>query len=249
VGFSRGWEDVWPSELEIRNCNLQPETIELRMKAIKILLTTTLAGFGAWTQAADLVWTFDTALPSANGTFTGGTVGWNSTYKAAQYTGTAGGWTLGGDGPKFEFTGTAQTTMQQIANAGDGHISFDLTLSATMSYNSGGWTSGDWLQVHFAGNSDGAHGWTQDPAPYGPNPISGNYNPAASDTTLHVDLPFSAVGWDPGDTWFQMFFGANSATKPVQFLIDNIHAYEVPEPGALALGGLAVTALLIFRRR
>ena len=219
------------------------------MKPSNLLLTMTLVGFSGWAQAADLQWTFDSALPSADGTFTGGTVGWNSTYQAAQYTGTASGWTMGGDGPKFEFTGTSQTAMQQIANAGNGHISFDLTVSTTASFNSGGWTAGDWLQVHFAGNSDGAHGWTQDPAPYGPNPISGNYTPASPDMTLHVDLPFSALGWDPGDNWFQLFLGANSDTKPVQFLVDNIHVSQVPEPSVLALGGLAAGVLLILRRK
>jgi len=217
------------------------------MKPTKTLLTALLLSLTAGAQAADLLWTFDSGLPTADGTFTGGTVGWNSILKAAQYTGTASGWTMGGDGPRFEFTGTSQATMQAIANAGDGRISFDLTVSTSASFNSGGWASGDWYQVHFAGNSAG--GWTQDPAPYGPNPITGSYNSSNPDQTLHVDLPFSAMGWGPGDQWFQVFFGANSATKPLQFTIDNIHVSEVPEPGVLAIAGLGLGGLLILRRK
>ena len=219
------------------------------MKSTTLLLTTTLVGLALGAQAADLQWNFDSGLPTADGTFTGGTVGWNAVLKAAQYTGTASGWTMGGDGPKFEFTGTSQTAMQAIANAGDGRISFDLTVSTSASFNNGGWANGDWYQVHFAANSGGTTGWTQDPTPYGPNPISGSYSATGSDQTLHVDMPFSALGWEPGDQWFQVFFGGNSGTKPLQFTIDNIHVSEVPEPGILAISGLGIGALLIFRRR
>ena len=133
--------------------------------------------------------------------------------------------------------------------ANDTEISFDLIVSATQTFNVGGWEDWNWYQLHFAGNSDGTQGWTQDP-PSGANPVNTNYHPTDPDLTWHFDFSFAEMGWQPGDTWFQVFFGANSdSAKPVQFLIDNIRIYEVPEPGTFALAGLGAAVLLILRRR
>jgi hypothetical protein len=218
------------------------------MKLTNSLVTIAVMSVAAAANA-DLWYTFDTGVALINGAgFNGGSFAWNSAYQAAQFTGTSGGWNMGGAGPRFEFGWPEQVTMQGIANGGNGRISFDLSVSQTASFGLGGWVDWDWYQMHFAGNSDGGVGWTQDPV-YGPNPVNTNYHPNDTDHAWHFDLSFANLGWQPGDNWFQLFIGSNSdAARPVQFLIDNIHVYEVPEPTALALAGLGAAALLVFRR-
>jgi hypothetical protein len=208
------------------------------------------AASGLTTAAhADLLYTFDTSAAPVDGAgFVGGTFSWNSSLQAVQQTATAGGWTLGGAGPKFEFSWPSGGTMQGIANGGLGRVSFDLRVAANSSFTVGGWADWDWYQLHFAGNSDGSAGWTQDGV-YGPNPVNTNFHPNDPDQVWHFDLSFGDMGWQPGDTWFQVFFGSNSdAAKPVQFLIDNIRVYEVPEPSSLALAVLGGAILLNCRR-
>ena len=106
-----------------------------------------------------------------------------------------------------------------------------------------------WYNFNVVGNSDGAAGWTQKENLF---TISGWHN--ADDPTLltmHIDQPFSYFGWEPGDNWFQLWTGANSATGvPVNFFLDNVTAYAVvPEPSMFALAGLGFAALLIVRRK
>ena len=196
---------------------------------------------------ADLLYTFDTGSSAGDGAgFNGGTFAWSSLYQNVQHTGTAGGWNMGGSGPKFEFSWPVQTTVATYANDPNAHVAFDLSVNAS-SFAVGGWADWDWYQLHFAGNSDGSAGWTQDAGDG--NPVDTNYHPATPDGSWHFDLTFAQVGWQPGDSWFQLFFGSNSdGAKPVQFYVDNIHVYSVPEPSTFALAGLGAAALLIFRR-
>lgn len=124
--------------------------------------------------------------------------------------------------------------MQNLANSGLGRISF------TLSVDGGTWTPGvaQWFQLHYAGNSDGASGWTQNAG--GGNPVDAWHN--ADDNTLYswsFDHSFAQMGWHAGDTWFQINFGSNSdGAAPVKFYLDDVHVYAVPEPTALALLGL-----------
>lgn len=200
---------------------------------------------------ADLLYTFDTgAVGGDGGGFNGGTFAWDAGSQAVKHTGASGGWNLGGSGPKFEFGWPVQTTVATIANGGNGRVSFDISVNAS-SFALGGWADWDYYQLHFSGNSDGSMGWTQDP-PSGANPVDTNYHPATPDGSWHFDFSFAQMGWQPGDGWFQIFFGSNSdGSRPVQFSLDNIRVYEtaVPEPGSAALLGLGTTAMLFFRRR
>ena len=164
---------------------------------------------------------------------------------------TVGGWTLGGSYNyyhEFDWVSGQQPVMQSIVASGLGRVSFDLMVDGT-SFTPG--VSG-WYNMEVAGNSAGAHGWTQVGDIFGAGPWHN-----ADDATLymtHVDLSFAQVGWaDPEDAtgWFQLYFGGNSdASFPVKFYVDNVTCYTaVPEPSTFALAGLGAAALLIFRRR
>lgn len=197
-----------------------------------------LAVFGATSARADLSFTFDS---DAQG-FSGGV--WSAGRQAFQATSAAGGWTLGG-GPFHEFAWPEQVEMQNFANSGNARISF------TLSVDGGSWTPGvaTWFQFHYAGNSDGSMGWTQDAG--GGDPVSDWHN--ADDNTLRswtFDHSFAQMGWQPGDNWFQLYFGANSdGSAPVKFYVDDVQVYAVPEPSALALAGLGAALSLLARRR
>jgi len=137
-----------------------------------------------------------------------------------------------------------QLAMQELANLGDlARISFDVMVDGGSFPPD---TSG-WFQLTIVGNSDGAAGWTQRENQF---TVTGWHD--ASDNNLyplHIDQPFSWLGWEPGDTWFQLWTGANSPDNmPVNFYFDNVRLYAVPEPGVLALllGG---AWMLWFRRR
>lgn len=155
-----------------------------------------------------------------------------------QQSSTAGGWTLG-NGPKKEYDFfNGQAEMQALANSGTAQISFDVILDA----NSFPVDAGTWYQLIVAGNSDGAAGWTQ-------SQFVGSWR-NQGDTQLitnHYVYNFSDLGWQPGDQWFQIYFGSNSdGDKPIKFYVDNVVATPEPTTGLLMLAGLA---LLAPRRR
>ena len=139
-----------------------------------------------------------------------------------------------------------QLEMQALANLGaNAHLSFDVMVDGT-SFPPG---VGTWYQLNVVGNSDGAAGWTQIRQPFH-HPREWHNADDPTLLTMHIDLAFSQLGWQPGDTWFQFWTGANSdAAAPVNFFLDNLTAYAIPEPGMFALAGLGAAALLIFRRK
>ncbi len=217
---------------------------------MKKFLTFTCAfvAAGAITAQADLLYDFSSGLDGfQNVTLTNGPAGWAGAPSAMQKH-TAGGWQLplakefawGAGGG----SANQQLEMQALANQGaNAHISFDVMIDGA-SFPAGVAT---WFNFNVACNSDGAAGWTQRENLF---TISGWHN--ADDPTLfsmHIDQPFSYFGWDPGDSWFQIYAGANSdAAAPVNFYLDNVKLYVVPEPATAALLGLGALALLIRRR-
>lgn len=210
----------------LRNVFIAMGVVALATCAQAQILDNFDSGLGEWTRAA---W-------SATGPD-----GWGGG-ASLQATNTAGGWTMGGGGgPMREYGSTEENaTMRALADSGAGRLSLDVILDGT-SFPAG---QQGWYQINMAGNSDGSAGWTQ------VEKITGDGWHNADDATLftwHVDVAFSDVGWEAGDTWFQLWLGANSAGDfPVQFYIDNV---QVPEPTSFALTGLGAAALLLFRRR
>jgi hypothetical protein len=215
------------------------------------LLVTLAAVFGFCAGAkADMFYPFDTSINAnpASPDFTQN-VAWSPHVGgAAQSTMTTGGWTLG-SGPRKEFSwvadggvGNQQTTMQGYANAGNYRVAFDLMVDGASFPVAGS----DWYQFQVAGNSDGSQGWAQISIASAQGLWHNDGDQALY--SWHADYSFADMGWQPGDTWFQMFFGVQSGAIPVQYYIDNINVYAVPEPSMIGLAGLGA-ALLIFRRR
>jgi hypothetical protein len=220
------------------------------MKSGSILITiAAVAGLCA-SASADLIYTFNTDVEGFQN------VSWQATAPAGwagipaiQQTHAAGGWQMfltkefawgpgGGNANQ-------QVEMQTLANQGaNAHLSFDLLVNGA-SFPAG---VAGWYNFNVVGNSDGPAGWTQKENLF---TVSGWHN--ADDPaliTMHIDQPFSFFGWQPGDTWFQLYTGCNSdAPVPVNFYLDNLTAYSVPEPSVFALAGLGAVALLRFRRK
>jgi hypothetical protein len=221
------------------------------MKLPSLVATVSMMCLGGVTATrADLTYDF---LADAQGfqnvTWqTTGPSGWPGSPGTVKQIHTAGGWQMqltkefawgpgGGDANQ-------QTAMQAFANMGDrAHLKFDVMVNGS-SFPAG---AANWFQFNVVGNSDGAHGWTQNGNIF---TASGWHN--ADDPTLvsmHFDQPFSYFGWEPGDTWFQFHTGANSDNAfPVNFFLDNVVAYAVPEPSTLTLLGVGALALWVRRR-
>ncbi len=214
------------------------------MKQRSLLTVVAVLLAGSVAARADLLYTFDTDIGPD---FTQN-VAWSANLGgSAQSTMTSGGWTLG-SGPQKEFSWQAgggaanqQTTMQEYANnAANYRVAFDVTIDGT-SFSVAG---SDWFNLQIAGNSDGTAGWSQQQF------ASGWHNDG--DTALyswHGDYSFADVGWEPGDNWFQIAFGVQTGTIPIDYYVDNLSIYQVPEPATLALIGIGTVGLLTFRRR
>jgi hypothetical protein len=222
------------------------------MKLPKTLLTiVTVAGLTAAANA-DLSYTFNAdAEGFQNVSWQAAAPVGGSGIPTVQQTHTAGGWQMlltkefswgpgGGNANQ-------QLEMQALANQGaNAHLSFDVMVDGT-SFPAG---AGVWYSFNVVGNSDGAAGWTQIEHLF---TAGGEWHNPDDPTlfTQHIDLTFGQLGWQPGDTWFQFYTGANSdGAYPVNFFLDNLTAYAIiPEPTSFALAGLGAVALLIFRRR
>lgn len=214
-------------------------TWKSNMKQLPFIKILSILGIISTTSVrADLNYTFDV---DAQG-FSGGA--WSAGRQAFQATPAVGGWNLG-SGPFHEFAWPEQVDMQALANSGNARISF------TLSVDGGTWTPGvaQWFQFHYSGNSDGGLGWTQDAG--GSDPVNAWHN--ADDNALYswtFDHSFAQMGWQPGDSWFQIYFGSNSdGAAPVKFYVDDVHVYAVPEPTLLTLAGLSGAAVLLRRRK
>jgi hypothetical protein len=221
------------------------------MKSMKSLaFAGALLAAGTIGAQADLLYDFSSGLDGfQNVTLEPGPAGWLGA-PTAKMTHTAGGWQL----PLVkEFAwgpggGSAnqQTEMQNLAwgdlDGNEARVSFDVMIDGA-SFPPGVAT---WFNFNVVGNSDGPLGWTQHENLF---TVSGWHN--ADDPALlsmHIDQPFSYLGWEAGDTWFQIYAGSNSEA-PVNFYMDNFHMYLVPEPTTFSLAGLGALALLISRRR
>ncbi len=189
-----------------------------------------------------LSYTFDTDVEA----FTG--VSWESADPAGwsdvptiQTTHTAGGWQVG-QLKEFDFAAgggaaSQQLAMQAAANDPGAQLSFDIMVDG------GSFTPGaeTWHQFIIVGNSDGAAGWTQVQLTDGWHDVDD-----ATLFTWHFDMPFADLGWEAGDTWFQIHGGSNSdGAVTVNYYMDNV--VVTPEPATMVLLGLG--GLLLRRKR
>jgi len=176
--------------------------------------------------------------------------GWPGLPGGIQQIHTAGGWQMqltkefswgpGGGSPN------QQLEMQAVANFGNNaHLSFDVMINGTSFPPS----TAAWYSFNVVGNSDGTAGWTQTEHHF---TVAGEWH-NAGDATLfsqHVDMTFGQLGWQPGDTWFQFWTGANSdGAVPVNFFLDNVAVSVVPEPAIASLMGLGALLLALGRKR
>ncbi|MFZ0827689.1 MAG: PEP-CTERM sorting domain-containing protein [Verrucomicrobiia bacterium] len=213
-----------------------------RLAVLKCLLATGAVVALIPSAQADLSFNFDTDLSGFTGpvAWTAGPAGWSGG-AALQATFATPGWTGLTITKDFDWASGEQTAMQEMLATGNGMASFDVLVDNS-SFTP---AMSDWFEIDVAGNSES--GWTQSALTL----VTGWHT--AGDTALyatHIDMTFAQLGWVPGtSTWFQINFGANSGTSPVNFYVDNLAITAVPEPAFFALAGLSAAALLIIRRR
>lgn len=218
------------------------------MKPPRNLIAVIAAGsLVAVSAHADLTYTFATDAEGFQGVTwqSASPTGW-ADLPAVKQNHTAGGWqmVMTKEFAWAEGGGSAnqQLEMQALAN-GNSRISFDVMADGS-SFPA---AAANWFQFNIAGNSDGSAGWTQLGNIF---TVSGWHN--ADDPALlsmHLDYSFAQLGWQPGDTWFQLHTGANSdAAFTVNFFLDNVTLYAVPEPTVLSLIALGAGMFLARRK-
>jgi len=218
-------------------------SMKYAMAAVAALAATACANADV-ISPAQVLYTYDTGPAAASWTgvaWSAGPVGWAGG-GALQATSTTSSWQNWNVTQNYAWQDGSQADMQALAAAGNAYLSFDILVDGT-SFAPG---VSDWYNVSVASNSDGG-GWTQFNNILGAGPWHDS-----SDNTLydvHVVESFAQLGWTSGATWFQLNFAANSGASPINYYIDNLNAYTVPEPTTLSLVGLGVVGLLISRRR
>jgi len=220
----------------------------MKLQAIFSIMAVTL-GLVACANAdivspTQVLYTFDSGPAPASWTgvaWSSGPVGWAGG-GALQATSTTSGWQNWNVTQNYAWQDNSQQTLQAMAVAGNARLSFDILVDGS-SFTPG---VSDWYNVSFAANSN-AGGWTQFDNILGAGP----WHDSADNSlyVTHIDMSFAQLGWTSTATWFQLNFAGNSGASPVDYYIDNLDAYVVPEPASLALAGLGVAGLLIFRRR
>ena len=209
----------------------------MRVRTCLIVAAALVAAFSG--RGAELVYNFTTGVDGfVSGSWSStGPAGWSGG-AALQATNNAGGWTMGnGGGPMKDLT--AEPGALDLIASGAARLSFDVIVDGS-SFKPA--TPG-WFQVWIAGNSGGTAGWTQ-------KMVVDSYHNAddATMVSTHVDVPYADVGWQAGDTWYQLWLGANSdGAAPVNFYVDNVRL-QVPEPSSAMLLILGVVGLFIRNR-
>jgi hypothetical protein len=219
------------------------------MKLQIILSTIAVMGLATCAKAdivspTQVLYTFDSGPAAASWTgvaWSSGPAGWAGG-GALQGTSATSGWQNWNVVQNYAWQDNSQQTLQAMAAGGGARLSFDILVDGS-SFAPG---VSDWYNVSFAANSNGG-GWTQFDNVLGAGPWHDMADNAVYQT--HIDMSFTQLGWTPAATYFQLDFSANSGASPVNYYIDNLNAYVVPEPTMLALAGMGIAGLLIFRRR
>jgi len=223
----------------------------MKTSSFKILFSLAAAIGVSASANADLLYTFDSAIPGGwGGTYawSAGPAGWAGagSLKSINTTGGWQDWHQTYNAPWSDGALSPQPTLTAMAAAGNAALSFDIVVDGT-SFAPG---VSDWYNLTFAANSDSG-AWTQFENILGASAPWHDSGDSAMHVT-HLNYTFAQLGWSKpltSATWFQLNFAANSGASPIDYYIDNVNFYTVPEPTTLTLLGLGAAALLMFRRK